>query len=162
MLNSVYYKEFDIRWNDLDANRHLANSSYIVFMAHTRMSFLGENGFGQKQMQQYNLGPIVFHEHVYYFREVMAGSVIRVTMELGGMSDDGMFYEFRHNFYDENGRNMTYGNMLGSWIDLKTRKLTALPKELLAIVDKLHHTDDFRILTKEDTRKEAKFPKDLT
>ena len=28
----MYLKEFEVRWNDLDANRHLANSSYINFM----------------------------------------------------------------------------------------------------------------------------------
>ena len=27
----MYLKEFEVRWNDLDANRHLANSSYINY-----------------------------------------------------------------------------------------------------------------------------------
>jgi len=25
----MYTKEFDIRWSDIDANRHLANSAYV-------------------------------------------------------------------------------------------------------------------------------------
>ena len=34
----MFFKEFEIRWSDVDSNRHLANSAYINFMAHTRMS----------------------------------------------------------------------------------------------------------------------------
>jgi len=35
----MYFKEFDIRWSDIDANRHLANSAYTNFMSHTRMGW---------------------------------------------------------------------------------------------------------------------------
>ena len=49
------YKEFDVRWNDIDANRHLANSAYLNFMSHTRMGYMIENGVGHKEMVQYNI-----------------------------------------------------------------------------------------------------------
>ena len=39
----MYLKEFEVRWNDIDANRHLANSAYINYMSHTRLSFMLEN-----------------------------------------------------------------------------------------------------------------------
>ena len=32
--------------NDLDANGHLGNSSYVEYMSHTRMSFFTKQGFG--------------------------------------------------------------------------------------------------------------------
>ncbi len=40
----MYLKEFEIRWSDVDANRHLANSAYLNYMSHARMSFLMEIG----------------------------------------------------------------------------------------------------------------------
>ncbi len=40
----MFVKEFEIRWSDLDANRHMANSAYINFMSHTRMAYLGQLG----------------------------------------------------------------------------------------------------------------------
>ena len=40
----TYFKEFEIRWSDLDANRHLGNSAYTNLMSHTRMSYLFEIG----------------------------------------------------------------------------------------------------------------------
>ena len=39
----MYLKEFEIRWADLDANRHVANSSFVDMLSETRMSFLREH-----------------------------------------------------------------------------------------------------------------------
>ncbi|HET8754232.1 MAG TPA: acyl-CoA thioesterase [Salinimicrobium sp.] len=157
----MYLKTFEIRWSDIDANRHLSNTAYVNFMSHTRMGFLMENGFGQEELVKNNLGPVVFHEHIYYFREVFAGKPVKVSLELKGLSEDGMFFEFLHNFYDYKGRNFARGEMLGGWIDLKSRKLTGLPSELIGNFNHLQHTADFKLLTKENTRKYGQKPEDL-
>ena len=157
----MYKKEFEVRWSDIDANRHLANTAYINFMSHTRMAFLMENGFGQREMEKNNLGPVVFYEHIYYFKEVFAGKPVTVTLKLRGLSEDGMYFEFVHDFYDHKGRNFASCEMMGGWIDLKERKLRGLPKNLFAKLDHLQHTEDFRVLTKEDTRKFGKKPHNI-
>ncbi len=157
----MYIKEFEIRWNDIDANRHLANKAYIEFAAHTRMSFLGENGFDHKTFAKHNLGPVVFYEHIYYFKEVFAGKPLRVSLEIAGLSEDGMFFSFEHNYYDYKGRNIARCEMMGAWIDLATRKLIGLPKEMLSTLDNVERPAHFKVLTKEDTRKFAKVPMDL-
>jgi acyl-CoA thioester hydrolase len=156
----MYTKEFDIRWSDLDANRHLANTAYINFMSHTRMGFLMENGFGQKELEKLNIGPVVFYEHIYYFKEVFAGMPVRVSLELKGISEDGKYFEFIHNFYDHKGRNFASCEMMGGWIDLDARILIGLPEGLYKNLNGLSHTEDFRILTSEDTRKHNKRPVD--
>ena len=157
----MYTKKFEIRWSDIDANRHLSNSAYVNFMSHTRMGFLIENGFGQQELAKLNIGPVVFYEHIYYFQELFAGNPVTVSLQLKGISEDGMFFEFLHNFYDPRGKNCARCEMLGSWIDLKTRKLTILPEKFLKNLDNLERTEDFKILTKEDTRKHGALPKDL-
>ena len=35
-LKGCFLKEFEIRWSDLDANRHLANVSYITYAGESR------------------------------------------------------------------------------------------------------------------------------
>ena len=157
----MYTKEFEIRWSDVDANRHLRNSTYIDFMSHTRMSFFLEKGFGQVDLAKLNLGPVALYEHMYYFKEVFPGKPIYVTLQLKGISENGMFFEFLHNFYDSNGRNVARCDMMGAWIDLKERKLTGLPEELFHYLEGLDKTADFRILTKADTRKFGQTPKNL-
>ncbi|WP_310993308.1 acyl-CoA thioesterase [Aequorivita marina] len=157
----MYTKQFEIRWSDVDANRHLRNSAYIDYMSHTRMSFLLENGLDQSHLAKYDLGPVAFYEHMYYFREVFPGKPVRVSLQLKGISEDGMYFQFLHNFYDEKGKNFARCEMMGGWINLKERKLAGLPQELLANFDAVERTDDFKILTKEDTRKYSERPKDL-
>lgn len=65
----MYFKEFDIRWSDMDANRHLANSAYINMMSHTRMGFFIDKGITQEQLAMHGFGPVVFHEHIYISRK---------------------------------------------------------------------------------------------
>lgn len=157
----MFFKEFDIRWSDLDANRHLANSAYINFMSHTRMTYLGILGFNQKSMAKHNIGPVVFYEHMYYFKEVFPGKPIKVSLGLQGLSEDGMFFEFEHNFYDSEGKNFARCEMMGAWMDLQERKLIGLPQVFLDAFDKMEKEATFKVLTKADTRKFAKIPKDL-
>ncbi len=157
----MYTKEFEIRWSDIDANRHLANSAFINFMSHTRMGYFMDNGFDPRELAKKNLGPVVFHEHIYYFREAFMGKPVTVSLELKGLSEDGMYFEFVHNFYDHNGKNFATCEAMGGWIDLVERKLVGLPEELKEDLNKISHTDDFKILTKDDTRKFGKVPKHL-
>ena len=95
-------------------------------------------------------------------RKCFKGNPIRVSLEVSGLSEDGGFFEFTHNFYDHKGRNLAHCEILGAWINLKTRQLTAFPKELEAVINELPKAKNFRILTKEDTRKYGKKPIDLT
>jgi len=157
----MFLKEFEIRWSDIDANRHLANSAYVQYSGHARMSYLAQLGFNQKTMAKHQIGPVVFYEHIYYFKEVFIGKPIQVSTELKGMSEGGMFFEFHHDFYDSNGKNFAHSEMMGAWIDLKARKLSILPDEFMSAVAKIERADDFKVLTKEDTRKYARIPKDL-
>ncbi|MGJ8665206.1 MAG: acyl-CoA thioesterase [Patiriisocius sp.] len=157
----MYLKEFEVRWSDIDANRHLANSAYINYMSHTRLSFMLENGFGQAKMVEQNIGPVVFYEHMFYFKEVFPGKPIRVSIELKGISENGMYFSFQHNFYDHKGRNIARCEMMGGWIDLTERKLRDLPEELFINLNKLDRTDDFYVITKEHTRKHGQVPQNL-
>jgi len=158
----MYLKDFEIRWSDVDANRHLANSAYINYMSHTRMAFLMELGFNHKTMAEHDLGPVVFYEHVYYFKEVFPGRPIKVSLEIMGISEDGMFFEFHHNFYNHKGENFARCEMMGAWMSLKTRKLTGLTDNFLKIFNEVDKGVNFKILTKEDTRTFAKEPRDLS
>ena len=158
----MYLKEFEVRWSDVDANRHLANSAYINFMSHTRMSYLNEMGLDQRHMVAHNIGPVVFYEHVYYFKEVFPGRPVRVSLEITGLSEDGMYFEFAHNFYDQKGNNVAHCEMMGAWMDLNTRKLTGLTNNFLVSFSGVEKGEGFRVLTKEDTRRFAKVPKDIS
>ncbi|MEO1031270.1 MAG: acyl-CoA thioesterase [Bacteroidota bacterium] len=157
----MYKKQFEIRWSDVDANGHLANSAYTNFMSHARMSFFGEHGFSMPEIKKHGVGPVVFYEHTYYFKESFIGEPITVATEISGLSEDGMLFKFEHNLYNKKGDNLAFSEILGAWIDTTERKLTRLPNPLLELAQKFPKSKDFKILTKEDTRKHGIRPKPL-
>ena len=157
----MYKKDFEIRWSDVDANTHLANSAYTNFMSHTRMGFFIEHGFTMKAMHDHEIGPVVFYEYMHYFKEAFLGTPITVTLETKGLSEDGMFFMFEHNFYNAKGENLANCEILGAWIDTEKRALTALPEILLTASKAFPKSKNFKILTKEDTRKHGKRPVNL-
>lgn len=150
-----------MRWSDLDPNRHMANSAYQNFMSHTRMAFLIENNFGQPEMEQYETGPIIFNENIFYFKEIHQGKPVTVSCEVTGLSEDGSMFSFRHNFYDDKGRNVARGLMAGAWMNLKERRITALHPDLHEKIKHFPRSTDFVILKKSDMRAHGEIPQDL-
>ena len=157
----MYKKQFEIRWSDVDANGHLANSAYTNFMSHARMSFFTDHGFAFSELKRHDIGPVVFYEHTYYFKESFLGESIIVSIEISGLSEDMMFFRFEHNFYNLEGKHLAFCEMQGAWIDLNKRKLTTLPNHLRVLAEKFPKTKDFKILTKADMRKGNIKPKDI-
>lgn len=157
----MFIKSFEIRWRDLDANKHLGNSSYVDFMSHTRMSFFMKHNIDLTEMERHGVGPIVMHEHIYYFKEIRLGQAIDVSLEIIGMTEDARFVKIAHNFYDKSGKNLAYAEMLFSWIDLETRRLARLPQSLATTISNFPKAKNFSVLSKEELRANGKRPADL-
>lgn len=147
-----YIQSFDLRWNDLDANRHLANTAYLEFATETRIRFLREQGATHELFMREQLGPVVFSETIHYLREVKPDGRIHVDAELKGTSEDGMFFQMQHFVYDEAGEMCAFIEVKGGWFCLKTRKLRVPPKVVATAVENIPKSADFKALTKEDTR----------
>lgn len=148
----MFLHKIDIRWSDLDPNMHLANSAYINFMSATRIEYMIKQGVSYLELKQKQIGPIALRETIHYFKEVFPGKPIYVSQEIAGLAEDGMFYKIRHNFYNSKGVNVARGEMLGSWLDLETRKIITPPTALFEKLLAKNHTTDFKIITKEETR----------
>ena len=158
----MYLKDFEIRWSDVDANRHLANSAYVNFMSHTRVAFFDAYNLSLSNLAKFDISPVIFYEHIFYFKEAFLGMPIRVSLEIKGFSEDGMFFMIEHNFYNHKGENLANCELLGAWINLKTRSLSPIPEHLIPELDKFPKSKDFKVLTKEDTRKFGKRPINLS
>lgn len=158
----MYKKQFEIRWSDVDANRHLANSAYVNFMSHTRVAFFEDHNFSLSNLAKFDVSPVIFYEHIYYFKEAFLGTPITVSLELTGFSEDGMFFKMEHNLYNDKGENLANCELFGAWINLKTRKLSGLPEHLLREMETFPKSKDFKLLTKDDTRKFGKKPINLS
>ena len=157
----MFLNKIDIRWSDLDPNQHLANSAYMNFMSATRMVYMAKKGITYADLQKHKIGPVVLREEVHYFKEVFLGDPVYVSQEVIALSDEGTFYKIRHNFYDKMGANFARGEMMGTWIDMKSRKITPPPAEIYGPLMSTNHSDDFIKMTKEETRLVNVQPQDI-
>lgn len=140
-MNS-YTKTFELRWSDVDANQHVMHSKYYELGAHTRMSFLLDNGYSPEQMRALKIGPILFREECIFRREIHAGEVVTVNMLLTKCRRDGSRWSARHELYKADGTLAAVMNADLAWMDVIARKL-AVPALAAELISKIPKADDF-------------------
>lgn len=127
-----FFVELTVRWSDLDANRHLANASYMNFSSHARINYLRECGVTMKKLAEWGLGPAVLREEFSFFKESFENQTIIVTVELSGVSEKNEIFEFTHNFYSKkDGTHLAFSRVFGVWFSMENRKITPPPPEMI-------------------------------
>jgi acyl-CoA thioester hydrolase len=142
---SVFSKRFEVRWADLDANRHLRNTAYLDYATHVRFAFLAENGFPPSRFGELHFGPVILREEMTFVREVGPNEELTVDYRLAALSEDGRKFKLRHRVFRRDGVEAARIDTDGGWMDLATRKLRPPPAELQAAFERLERTDDFEI-----------------
>lgn len=151
-------KTFQVRWSDLDANRHVANTSYSHFTNDTRVSYLASLGLTQDVMATQNFGPVVFSEEFYYLRELHHGETIHVNVELLGNTADNKIWRFSHCFFNAEGVMVAYSELTFGWFNLSTRKLFVPAGELLGLLHAMPKSENYAVIAETEIRNK-KIPK---
>lgn len=154
----MYTKDFEIRWSDLDANRHVANSSYVDILTETRLSYLRENGFTQKKFQEMGFGPVIFSEEIFYIKEVKPNETIKSGIELLANNDSFKYSKFAHCIFNSDGKLCVYSETFFGWFSLSERKLIVPPVELRNILSSLSKADNYEKLDEHVNLKNPKIP----
>ncbi len=150
MVQLPFSRTFQISWNDLDSNAHVANTAYMAMMNETRMTFFRGQGLDEHVLGDMKIGPAVLNEIFYYFKELRAGEQVMVNLELLGRSEDGLFARIGHEMYRDTTL-VAYSELTICWMDLDQRKIL---NPLLEIVedamDLMPRAEDYDILNKEE------------
>lgn len=154
----MYIKDFEIRWSDLDPNRHVANSSYVDLLTETRMSYLRENGFTQSKFAEYGVGPVIFTEELYYLKEIKPNEKVKVSIELLANSPTFKYIKFAHCIFNNSHELSFYSETFFGWFSLKERKLIVPPIDIKNIFSTLPKTNNYTILEEDMDIKNPKIP----
>lgn len=157
-----YFAETEVRWSDLDANRHLANASYMNFTSFARINYLRKHGISMKNLAIWNLGPAVLREEFSFFKEAHEGQKILITVEQTGISEKGEMFEFEHNLYlKESGVHLAYSRVFGVWFSMDKRKISAPPADMLDKLADAFQNKSIKKLAMEDLKKLPVKPQDI-
>jgi acyl-CoA thioester hydrolase len=139
----TYSKSFEVRWADLDVNRHLRNTAYSEYATHVRVSFLEEHGFGFQEFGRLGFGPVILREEARYFREIGPGDTFEVDFRVAGLSSDGARWKVQHEVRRGDGSRAAVLRLEGLWLNLETRRPMPPPAELLEAFRRVERTRDF-------------------
>jgi acyl-CoA thioester hydrolase len=142
-----FTQTIQIRWADIDANRHLRHSVYYDYGASMRMNVLSERGLTTKKLEEFMIGPILFREEAIFKREILLEDKITITVELVKTTEDYSRWSLRHHFYKGEDTLAAILNVDGAWIDLSKRKL-AIPNDFIRnIFENFPKSGDFELIT---------------
>jgi len=141
-----YVKRFEVRWTDLDVNRHMRNTAYSEYCIDVRVSFLHEHGFGFAEFGKRGFGPVILREEARYFREIGAGQPFEIDFRLAGLAPDGSRWRVEHEVRRGDGERSALLSLEGVWLDLATRRPIPPPPELLEAFRQVERTRGFEEL----------------
>ena len=137
-----------IRWSDIDANRHLRHSVYYDYGAAMRMMFLNEHGLTTKKLEEFQIGPILLREEAIFKREILLEDNISIDVEIVKTTQDFSRWSLRHNLLKGDVLAAII-NIDGAWISMVKRKL-AVPNEFIQqIFGSFPRSQDFEWIVKE-------------
>ena len=143
----TFSRTIQIRWSDMDANRHLRHSAYYDYAAAMRIMVLSDSGLTLKKLEQFEIGPILFREEAIFKREIRLDDKITVDVVLVKSTADFSRWSLRHQFIKEDGSLAAIVNIDGAWIDLIKRKLI-VPNELVqSIFASFPKTSDYELVS---------------
>ena len=126
----VVYYEGQVLWSQLDANQHMRHSAYADVAAQARLNMLNSLVLHPAELFEYNIGPILFREELFYLREITINDDIKVSCELIKARADGSRWTIRHEIHRGDGIKAAIIIADGAWIDMEKRRLALLPPAL--------------------------------
>jgi acyl-CoA thioester hydrolase len=142
---NIYSKIFEVKWADMDPNRHMRHSVYNDYAAQTRVAMFADFDLSITEISRLGYGPILFREETKFLREINLLESIKVTCALTSMRLDGSRWSFQHEIFKESEDSIKAAqiDVDGAWLDLKNRKLGIPTQELKKVMNRFPKTLDF-------------------
>ncbi len=141
-----FSRAIQIRWSDMDANRHLRHSAYYDYAAAMRIMVLGDSGLTLKKLEEFEIGPVLFREEAVFKREIRLDDKITVDMVLVKSTANFARWSLRHHFIKEDGSVAAIINIDGGWLDLIRRKLIVPGEMVRGIFASFPRTPDYELI----------------
>ncbi len=142
----AYTMTYEVRWADIDANRHVRYSAYIDAAAELRYRFFTQHDLPPEAFDRLGVGPVYTTLTANFFREVRLGETITITYLLTGLSESGRRWKVRHDFLKANGKKAVVVSLEGTILNLTTRQPTVPTPEIMAVFQLVPRSPDFKLL----------------
>jgi acyl-CoA thioester hydrolase len=143
----AYSMTYEVRWADIDANRHVRYSAYIDAAAELRYRFFTHHNLPPEAFDKLGVGPVYTSLTATFFREVLLGEILTITYMLTGLSLQGIRWKVQHEFLKANGKKAVAVSLEGTILNLSTRQPTMPTPEIMAVFQQVPRSPDFEVLS---------------
>ncbi len=119
----TFKRQIQVRWSDMDANRHLRHSAYYDYGAAMRMMVLSDLGLTLQRLEDLQIGPVLFREEAIFRREIRMDDTVTLDVTLARSTADFSRWSLRHHFVKGDGTVAALLNIDAAWMHLARRKL---------------------------------------
>ncbi len=109
----------------LDTFGHVNNSVYLQLYEAARWDFMNCNGFGIKEIQDSQQGPVLLEVHLHFKRELLNRQMIHIHSQFQGMKNKKVMILAQEIVIAESGKQASNMEVILGFMDLKKRKLIA-------------------------------------
>lgn len=141
---TLFLKQVQLRWSDLDPNFHLRHSVYYDWGAMGRMEYLTQLGLTAALMQHHHFGPIIFREECVFRKEIRYGDEVTMNLRLVKGRRDYSRWTLQHEFFKQGEVLCAVLTIDGAWMNTQERKLFIPPAEVATVFDQMPRPDDFQ------------------
>jgi acyl-CoA thioester hydrolase len=142
-----YTMTYEVRWTDIDANRHVRYSAYIDAAAEMRYRFFAKHDLPPEAFDQLGVGPVYTSLTANFYREVRLGETLTITYQLSGLSPTGVRWKVQHNFLKANGKKAVSLSLEGTILNLVTREPTIPTPEIMRVFQLVPRSPSFEELS---------------
>lgn len=143
----AYTMPYEVRWTDIDANRHVRYSAYIDAAAELRYRFFAQHGLPPEAFDKLGVGPVYTSLTANFFREVRQGETLTINYLLNGLSPSGMRWRVQHDFLKANRKKAVTILLEGTILNLTTREPSVPTPEIMAVYQQVPRSADFEVLS---------------
>ena len=143
----LYSRTYEIRFSDIDANRHVNYAAYVNAAGDLRYRFFAEQGFPPERFEQLGIGPVYTTITSHFLREVRMGEIVTITFAVAGLSAHGGRWKVHHDILKSNGKKAASLSVEGVILDMASRKPVPATPELLQVFHLCPRTRDFEVLS---------------
>ncbi len=161
-MMDAYSLPYEVRWTDIDANRHVRYSAYIDAAAELRYRFFSQHNLPPEAFDQLGVGPVYTSLAADFYREVRLGETLTITYLLTGLSPSGMRWKVQHDFLKVNGKKAVTVSLEGTILNLSTREPTIPTPEIMAVFQLVPRSKDFESLSESRWFRESAVTRELS
>ena len=135
-----------VRWSDIDQNRHLRHSAYYDYGATARIECFSQQGLTNQKLDEFHIGPILFREEAVFRKEIKFEDKVTIDLEVTRATPDFARWTIRHQIFKEGGVLAAILTLDGAWIDIAKRKLAVPDPFIQRLFENFPKSPDYEVI----------------